>query len=123
MKDKEQMDEMRRRIQGAISQAKHDELRDKFGMQASYAGPSLPFEAENEWLDYLLEFERQMENAKSITVRERIGNPPVTPLDELPLYVVGDAVESFFSLQPSPYTGWDVVQTSLLDDLQQSIVA
>jgi hypothetical protein len=26
-------------------------------------------------------------------------------------------VESFFRLQPSPYFGWDVVQTSLLDDL------
>ena len=26
-------------------------------------------------------------------------------------------VESFFRLQPSPYYGWDVVQTSLLDDL------
>jgi hypothetical protein len=26
-------------------------------------------------------------------------------------------VESFFRLQPSPYTGWDVVQTTLLDDL------
>ena len=28
-------------------------------------------------------------------------------------------VESCFRLQPSSYTGWDVVQTSLLDDLQQ----
>jgi hypothetical protein len=26
-------------------------------------------------------------------------------------------VESFFRLQPSPYGGWDVVQTSLLDNL------
>ncbi len=26
-------------------------------------------------------------------------------------------VESFFRLQPSPYFGWDVVHTSLLDDL------
>jgi hypothetical protein len=26
-------------------------------------------------------------------------------------------VESYFRLQPSPFTGWDVVQTSLLDDL------
>jgi hypothetical protein len=26
-------------------------------------------------------------------------------------------VKSYFRLQPSPYTGWDVVQTSLLDDL------
>ncbi len=63
MKDKEQLDEMRRRIQEAISQAKRDELRDKFGMQ----------------------------------------------------------VESYFCLRPNPYTGWDVVQTSLLDDLQQSL--
>jgi hypothetical protein len=26
-------------------------------------------------------------------------------------------VESYFRLQPSPYSGWDVVQTSLLDEL------
>lgn len=26
-------------------------------------------------------------------------------------------VESFFCLQPNPYFGWDVIQTSLLDDL------
>lgn len=26
-------------------------------------------------------------------------------------------VESFFRLQPSPYFGWDIVQTSLLDDI------
>jgi hypothetical protein len=26
-------------------------------------------------------------------------------------------VKSYFRLQPSPYTGWDVVQTSLLNDL------
>gem|GEM_PF-6044155 len=28
-------------------------------------------------------------------------------------------VESYFRLQPSPYTGWDIVQTSRLDDLLQ----
>jgi hypothetical protein len=26
-------------------------------------------------------------------------------------------VQSYFRLQPSPYTGWEVVQTSLLADL------
>jgi hypothetical protein len=26
-------------------------------------------------------------------------------------------VEAYFRLQPSPYTGWDVVQTTLLDEL------
>jgi hypothetical protein len=30
-------------------------------------------------------------------------------------------VESFFRLQPSPYTGWDVVYTSLLDDLLRGL--
>lgn len=98
MKDKEQLDEMRRRIQGAISQAKRDELRDKFGMQAEYSDPSLPFEVENEWLNYILEFERVFENAKEITVRERIGDPSITPLDELTLYVIGDAIEDFLEL-------------------------
>jgi len=98
LKDNEQFDEIRRRIQGAISQAKRDELRDKFGMQAEYTDPSLPFEVENEWLDNMLEFERQFENAKTITVRERIGDPPIIPLDQLPLYAAGNAVEKFMEL-------------------------
>ena len=98
MKDKEQLDEMRRRIQGAISQAKRDELRTKYGMLAEHTDPSLPFEVENEWLDYILEFERQFENAKTITIRERIGDPPIQPLNELPLYALGDAVEELLEL-------------------------
>lgn len=98
MKSNEELDEMRRRIQEAISQAKREELRDKFGMQAEYTDPDLPFEAENEWLDYIFEFERQFENAKTITIRERIGDPPLTPLSELSLHIVGEAVEDFLDL-------------------------
>lgn len=98
MKDKEELDEMRRRIQGAISQAKRDELRDKYGMLAENIDPSLPFEVENEWLGNLLEFERQLKDAKPTTVRQQIGDPPIKPLNELPLYSVRDALESFLEL-------------------------
>ncbi|VAW31445.1 hypothetical protein MNBD_CHLOROFLEXI01-3976 [hydrothermal vent metagenome] len=98
MKSNEELDEMRRRIQGTISQTKRDELRDKYGMQLERTDSNLPFEAENEWLDYLLEFEQKFENAKTITVRERIGNPPIMPLNELPLHALEDAVDSFLEL-------------------------
>ena len=57
---------MWRRIQGGINQVKRDELRDKFGMQASYTNHDLPFETEDEWLDYLHEFERQFETEISL---------------------------------------------------------
>lgn len=36
-------------------------------------------EAQNEWFDDILVFERQFENAKRITVRKQIGNPPIEP--------------------------------------------
>ncbi len=98
MKDNEQLDEMRQRIQEALSQAKRDELRDKFGMQAEYTNPDLPPETEIEWLDNVLEFERQFENIKTITVRERIGNPPLKPLDEIPLYALEQAVADLLHL-------------------------
>jgi hypothetical protein len=63
-----------------LAQAKREQLRDEFGMQFDYVDPQLSPEAQNEWLDYVLEFERQFENAQRITVRERIGNPPIEPI-------------------------------------------
>ena len=73
------IDEIRQRIQEALSQAKRDTLRTKYGMELEYTDSRLSSEAENEWLDYVLEFERQFEQAKRITVRERIGDPPTPP--------------------------------------------
>ncbi|MCP5098298.1 MAG: hypothetical protein GY943_22345 [Chloroflexi bacterium] len=98
MKDKSQLDEMRRRIQGAISQAKRDELRDKFGMKMEHSDSNLPPEAEIEWLENIVEFEKQFESGKTITVRERIGNPILKPLDEIPLYALEQAVEDLLDL-------------------------
>lgn len=98
MIDNDWLDEIRRRIQGALIQSKRDELHEKYDVQFEYNNPMLPPEVENEFLDYVLEFEKQFEQAESITVRERIGNPPIPALDELPLYAVGEAVEALLEL-------------------------
>ncbi len=90
--DNDSLDEMRRRIQESLIQAKREQLRDEFEMQFDHIDGRLLPEAQNEWLNYILNFERQSGNEQK-------------------------RVESFFRLQPSPYFGWDVVQTSLLEDL------
>jgi len=94
----EWLNEIRRRTQESLSEAKREILRDKYDMQMEHTSSELPPEVENEWLDYILEFERQFEEAKSITVRERIDNPPVQPLSELPLYAIGEAVTALLEL-------------------------
>jgi hypothetical protein len=94
----EWLDEIRRRIQVALSQAKKEKLHDKYGMEFEYTDSRLSPDEENEWLDHVLEFEKQFEQAKSITVRERIGNPPIQPLSELPLYALDEAVTALLEL-------------------------
>jgi hypothetical protein len=98
MIDNEWLDEMRRRIQGALIQSKREELYEKYDVQAEYVNPLLPPEVENEFLDYILEFEKQFESAETITVRERIGNPTIPSLDDLPPGRVGEAVEALLDL-------------------------
>jgi hypothetical protein len=58
----------------------------------------LSSEAKNEWLEDVLEFERQFENAKTITVRERIGNPIVRPIEEVPMYEMEEVVDNLLGL-------------------------
>ncbi|MBX3055565.1 MAG: hypothetical protein KF770_03750 [Anaerolineae bacterium] len=41
-------------------------------------------ESKIEWQDYLLEFERQFENTQTTAVRERIGDPALPLLAEIP---------------------------------------
>ncbi len=107
MQDNDSLDEMRWRIQESLIQAKRDKLRDEYDMQASYTAPGLPPEAEIEWLDSVLEFERQFENVKIITVRERIGDPPLRPLDEIPLYALEQAVTDLLDLLAENGVGVD----------------
>jgi hypothetical protein len=92
------LDDIRQRIQESLSQAKRDKLRDAYGMEFEYTDARFSPDEENQWLDYILDFERQFEQAKSITVRERIGNPPIQPLRDLPLYALGEAVTALLEL-------------------------
>jgi hypothetical protein len=98
MIDNEWLDEIRRRIQTALIQSKREELYEKYDVQAEYVNPLLSPEVENEFLDYILEFEKQFESAETITVRERIGNPTILSLAELPPDKVGEAVEALMDL-------------------------
>ena len=85
-------------IQEALSQAKRDKLRNEYDMAFEYTDSKLSPEVENEWLDHVLEFERQFEQAEYITVCERIGDPPIQPLSDLPPYAVGEAVMTLLEL-------------------------
>ena len=107
MKNKRELDEMRQQIQDSLRESKRDELRDKFGMQAEYTNPNLPPEAKISFLDNVLEFERQFENVKTITVRERIDNPEIKPLDGIPLYALEQTVTDLLDLLAENGVGVD----------------
>lgn len=98
MIDKDRLDEIRRRFQEALIQAKKDELRDRYGMLFDYQNPALSAEFENDWLDYILEFEQKFDQAKRITVREKIGYPPLQPLSNLSMDAVGPALTALLEL-------------------------
>ena len=94
MPNEHSLDEMRRRIQESMVQAKREQLRGEFGMQFDHVDSRLSLEAHNEWLDSILEFERSFENAPRITVRERIGSQPVEPIETIPLFALEEAVDN-----------------------------
>ena len=91
-------DEMRRRIQESLIEAKREQLQEQYGMHCDHMDSQLTPEAKNEWLDYILEFERQFENAPRTTVRERIGNPPIQPVETIPVYALEEAVNHLLDL-------------------------
>lgn len=98
MNDQE-LDEIRRRMQESLMETNRDLLREQYGMQLdNLDSSSLSPEAKNEWLEDVLEFERQFENAETITVRERIGNPTIRPIDELPQSEMEETVDGLLEL-------------------------
>jgi hypothetical protein len=76
-------DDFQDRIQRILNEKKKDDLRQQYGARFGEGEEKLLPEVESEWLDNIAEFERQFENAKQITVRERIGNPTIRPLSEI----------------------------------------
>lgn len=96
--DNQWLDDIRHRIQESLIQSKREQLQDDYGMVADYTAPDISPELENEFLDHVLEFERQFEENKRITVRERIGNPPIIPLDEVPPERMTEYVDALLEL-------------------------
>jgi len=95
-------DDFQDRIQRILNEKKKDELREQYGAHFGEGEEKLPPEVESEWLDNIAEFERQFENAKQITVRERIGNPQI----RLPRsFRPGEVVEVRARLDHASYTG------------------
>lgn len=81
--DNQWIDKIRQQIQAALNDSKRDILRDQYGMLHEHRTPDMSPEMESEWLDYILEFERQFENAPRVTVRARVGDPNLSPIDAL----------------------------------------
>jgi hypothetical protein len=77
-------DDFQDRIQRILNEKKKEDLRQQFGMEFEGHSEKLSPQEESEWLDYITEFERQFENATEISVRERIGNPKIRPLADIP---------------------------------------
>lgn len=76
-------DQEEARIQQALNEAKKREIEERFGARFSDEQSAIPPDVELQWLNYIEEFERQFENAKRITVREYLGFPMFSPLDEI----------------------------------------
>jgi len=86
------------RIQRALNESKKRELEEKYGMDFSKGESKAPPEIEEQWLNYIDQFEQQFEHAKAITVREFIGNPSVMPLSEIPPEKLDEELERLVEL-------------------------
>lgn len=72
-------------IQRLLNDAKRTELRERYGMVFSGAGKTrLPPEVEGDWLDHIAEFERQLESAAQVSLREFVGFPEARPVKDVP---------------------------------------
>ncbi len=91
-------DDFQDRIQRILNDKKKEDLRKQYGMSFEDHSEEMSPQAESEWLDNIVAFERQFENAKSITVHERIGNPEVRRLAELANSELAGELDRLFEL-------------------------
>lgn len=76
---KQQSDQAQR----ALNESKKQELKEKFGMGESYINPDIDPAVEGEFLDHIVEFEKQWATAEPMTVWEFIGKPDFRPSSEV----------------------------------------
>ena len=91
-------DQEKSRIQKVLNEAKKREFEERFGARFSDEQSAIPPDVESQWLSYIEEFERQFENAKRITVREYLGFPMFSPLDEIAGEEVSAALDGVLEL-------------------------
>lgn len=91
-------DDFQDRIQRILNEKKRDDLIQQYGMSFEQHSEDMSPQLEGEWLDYITEFERQFENARQISVRERIGNPKIRLLVEIPDSELEAELERIFEL-------------------------
>jgi hypothetical protein len=95
------------------NELKKKEMQKKYG--AHFGGNSdLPPDIENEWLNYIENFEEQFEDAKQITVYNRLGEPAFKAENELSDIQLANELERLYKIMAEKYISLDVL--SEVDD-------
>lgn len=98
MHNRDELSNHSEEIQRSLADAKWASLQEEFNMGLGYHSPHLPPEIENEFLDHILNFEQQFENAKMVSVYERIGRPSFQTLSEVAEKDLGAEIGRLLSL-------------------------
>ncbi len=80
------------------NELKKNALTEKYGAFFSKVNDELPPEIENNWLNYIEDFENQYENAKRITVWEYIGKPEYRRITEINESEISPRLYELFNL-------------------------
>jgi hypothetical protein len=89
------------RIQRALNEHKKQVISERYGGSFSSASENLPPQEEAQWLDFVEEFERQFESARTTTVRKYIGDPPIRRLADVPEEELGGELDWLIDLLSS----------------------
>ncbi len=79
------------------NELKKKELEEKYGAHFSESN-ELPPEIENQWLNSVEEYEKQFENAKTVTVWEYMDKPEYKMLDELKPHEISNELKHLFEV-------------------------
>jgi hypothetical protein len=109
------------RIQKALNEAKKREIEENYGAHFSEHQPALPSDVESHWLSNIEEFERQLENARQVTVREYLSFPSFKSLREIPREQLGAELDDVVELLSRHSLVVDCVAYVSAEDLYQFI--
>ncbi len=73
-------------------------LKNEFGMEDFHSGGDLPPEIESQFLDHIMEFEKQFQQQNNTTVYKRIGSPDFIKPDKLQENQLSEELEKITKL-------------------------